>query len=202
MKLVPNGIVEVPAGTFEAFVARVRRTSRCFAFTIPASIVEAMQLKVGDLVEVAVRRIGEDEAREVYGYVPRRYLPCPQVTCPICGRTGSLIVTQRKKLRVMHLKKHGFSSRVIHYISRKAHPELYQLYCPAEERQRTKQVICPKCGRPGSLCKGVTRRGNKSYVYFTVYHGIVHGFEPHEYHYISSTEHPDFYEEMLKEVKQ
>jgi len=132
-KFVVAGVHVSDPELFESFPARVAFTGYSYIITIPRVIAEKMGLKRGDILHVCIRKITEEECRELFTDIPRmRKKNEPRkerVTCPICGKPGALYISRAKKcVKIVHRICDGFKEVTEHYISKRKYPELYRKY--------------------------------------------------------------------------
>jgi len=109
LKWARDGVEEVPREEFESewnvFPARVSKGSNYVYVPIPKAVVDALELRRGDWVLVALKRPSFWELREYIELVPRKIrrqgIPATLVQCPVCGRPGLYRVRFSKKKGVV-----------------------------------------------------------------------------------------------------
>jgi len=123
---VIDGFKSAHRDEYHGYVVRVRRVNNVFLVCIPHRIAKHLGLRKGDLVEVVIRKISEDEAMREYGFIYDRYRTI-KVKCPLCGREGNLVVRVGSKGNVEVLVKHrrGYPQNQC-YISKYLAPEAYR----------------------------------------------------------------------------
>jgi len=119
-KLIPNGVYEVKPDEYQSFPVRVRGYGRMLVLFVYKDIREALSLKSGDLVEVAIRKITEQECKSSYGFIPelkKKQSRRPRIKCPRCGKPGYLAVVKGYPC-VRHNPCDGYPYSVAHSITR------------------------------------------------------------------------------------
>ena len=138
---------------FQSFIARpcYRSQGKLLYIAIPKEIREYLQLKAGELIEIAIRKVTEEYALTNYGGLPRaikrkspyrrmKYVhdtkkykqppPKNKVLCPVCGKYGSPILRKSQGkyivLAVRHFKWDGFKQPTEHSISKKRYPNFWK----------------------------------------------------------------------------
>jgi hypothetical protein len=125
------------------FVAKVvRHPAGQYYVYIPRDIVRALDLRPHGLVEVAIRVVDEEYARQVYGYTPttrpmiRKPHSQDRVVCPICGKTGVIsLLRPRGQVYIQHNLCDGFDRHVRHYISKRKHADWLEAHRYLIERR-------------------------------------------------------------------
>jgi hypothetical protein len=113
------------------FVAKVvRHPAGQYYVYIPRDMARALDLRPHDLVEVAIRTVSEEYARQVYGYIPtfrtmvRKPHSLCRVTCPVCGKTGVIsLLRPRGQVYIQHNLCDGFDRHVRHYVSKRKYAD-------------------------------------------------------------------------------
>jgi len=155
VKLAQDGIIERDSTEFETFPRYVTRKNAALQVSIPLPVATKLSLSEGSLVQVAVKKISEDECQSLFLHLPRRYpintrqkqkpviyetkkylqssrRYSKSVICPVCGKEGVLwssIVTQcyfAKKGKTEHTY---ISVRVSHNT-----PDAILVHCVSRKR--------------------------------------------------------------------
>jgi len=125
-----NGVVEAKPDEFQSFVTRLRKMGyySSLVVTIPADIRHFLELKAGDTLLIAIKKMSNEDALSQYGYTSLKKLKKPQkpqyAKCPLCQKKGTINWCY-STIVISHAKKHGFSQITRHTISRRQFPHFY-----------------------------------------------------------------------------
>jgi len=110
-RVVADGISLVEPKAFQSFVTRVyaQKLSRKIVI-IPNKICCHLHLEKDDIIEIAVRKVTKEYAKEAYN----RTFWSFKVTCPKCGEIGTLC-KRGKSFGVWHYREGGHL-RSTHYL--------------------------------------------------------------------------------------
>lgn len=161
-----DGVVEEPSDAFESWIAKV---SIGHDIHIPLKIARALDIKPGDLVVVAIRKVRPEDYEWVSFTSPTATRMW--VGCPVCNKPGWLLVNREGHVYVAHPKRGRCYIGVIHLVKKRwpgigeaaerlarmrgiqlpAPPPRPSQPRPASRYGNLNIVVCPKCGKEGRL---------------------------------------------------
>jgi len=115
-----DGVSVVEPKAFQSFIARTyAEGQRALFFRIPRQIVGHLRLRGDDFLEVAVRKISVDYAKENYklGFFSL------MTRCPVCGEVGRL-QKMGCSFFVRHTKQGVSGTFALHHVSREVASKL------------------------------------------------------------------------------